>query len=116
MIQVYDTDEAREDIAAVASDSPEYQAIAEKIWAEVLTNAAAHIHSGDLFSAIELKQGKVDWRIQADGVTYSFHTEYGHFVYFDKEGRRCKQEEAVSKKWVEGIGVFRDVVAENGGF
>lgn len=114
-IEVYDTDKVHEDIAAVVAGMPEFRAAAAKVHAEVVSEAASHADSGKLASSIDLKQGKVDWRIEA-GTDYDAHVEFGHYTYYDANGQFTSAANAVRKQWVQGTGIFRNVVAANGGF
>lgn len=114
-IEVYDTDKVHEDIAAVVAGLPEFKAAASKVYAEVLSEAAAHSESGEMAASISLKQGKVDWRIEA-GTDYDAHVEFGHYTYYDANGQFTSAANAVRKQWVQGTGIFRNVVAANGGF
>lgn len=114
-IEVYDTDKVHEDIAAVVAGLPEFKAAASKVYGEILSEAAAHNESGEMAASISLEQGKVDWRIEAD-TSYDVHSEFGHYVYYDQEGNFTDREKGVRKQWVQGTGIFRNVVAANGGF
>ena len=98
-------DNVREAIAAAASDRPEFRAAAAKVHAAVLANAARHVDSGRLAASIKMVRKKTDYHIESDGVSYSWHTEFGH--YTAAGGKR---------KWVQGIGIFRDTVAQFGGY
>ena len=114
-IEVYDTDKVHEDIAAVVAGLPEFKAAASKVYAEVLSEAAAHSESGEMAASISLEQGKVDWRIET-GTDYDAHVEFGHYTYYDANGQFTSAANAVRKQWVQGTGIFRNVVAANGGF
>ena len=114
-VRVYDDDATHEAIAAVVAGMPEFRAAAAKVHAEVLAEAASHSDSGRLMSSISLKQGKVDWRIEAD-TDYDAHAEFGHYVYYDAEGNYTSRQKAVRAQKVRGLGIFRNVVAANGGF
>lgn len=114
-IEVYDTDKVHEDIAAVVAGLPEFKAAASKVYGEILSEAAAHSDSGEMAASISLEQGKVDWRIEA-GTGYDAHVEFGHYTYYDANGQFTSAANAVRKQWVQGTGIFRNVVAANGGF
>jgi uncharacterized protein YdaU (DUF1376 family) len=106
-ITVYDDERTHEDIAAVASREPEFAAAAAKIFAEVKAEAAQHVHTGRFLSKVTMHQEKVDWHIEIDDLDYDWNTEMGHYA-----GERGKP----GRKWVKGIGVFRNVVRRHGGF
>lgn len=114
-IEVYDDEVTHEAIAAVVAGLPEFRAAASKVYAEVMAEAAAHSDSGDMAASISLEQGKVDWRIEAD-TDYDAHSEFGHYVYYDKNGNFTDREKGVRRQWVKGTGILRNVVAANGGF
>jgi hypothetical protein len=113
-VHVFDDPSTHEAIAAVVAGMPEFRAAAAKVHAEVVSEAASHADSGKLASSIDLKQGKVDWRIEA-GTDYDAHAEFGHYTYYDANGQFTSAANAVRKQWVDGIHVFRNVVAANGG-
>lgn len=115
MILVYDDDDTHEAIAAAVAGRPEFKAAATKVFAEIKSEAASHLNSGQLAASIHLNQGKVDWTIEAD-TDYDAHTEFGHYVWYDASGNVVKNGQGVRKMWVDGIGVFRNVVAANGGY
>ena len=115
MIEVYDDDSTHEQIAAVVAGMPGFKAAALKVYAEIVSEAASHNDSGAMAASISLEQGKVDWRIEAD-TDYDVHSEFGHYVYYDQNGNFTSAQKAVRKQWVQGTGVFRNVVAANGGF
>lgn len=106
-ITVYDGERTHEDIAAVASRQPEFAAAAAKIFAEVKAEAAQHVHTGRFLAKVTMHQEKVDWHIEIDDLDYDWNTEMGHYA-----GERGKP----GRKWVKGIGVFRNVVRRHGGF
>lgn len=114
-IEVYDDDNIHEDIAAVVAGKAEFRTAALKVYGEIKAEAAAHSDTGELAASIKLEQGKVDWSIAAD-TDYDAHTEFGHYVHYDAHGRRTDRHKGVRKVWVPGTGVFRNVVAANGGF
>lgn len=95
-------------LAHAVRDRPEFKAAATKIYGEVLAEAAKHYHTGNFEKSIRLRQGRVDWSIETTGVGYSWHTEFGHYAGPSDLGNK--------RTWVEGIGVFRNVVNRNGGF
>lgn len=99
--------QTHEMIAAAVAPMPGYRAIASGIYAEILAEAAKHIETGRLESSIKLVQGKVDWRVESDGVDYSWHAEFGHMAGSKGAG---------TWTWVPGIGAFRKVVARHGGY
>lgn len=115
MIEVYDDDDTHEAIAAAVAGRPEFKAAATKVYAEIKAEAAAHLNSGQLAASIHLNQGKVDWAIEAD-TDYDAHAEFGHYVWLDQSGNVVKRGQGVRKVWVDGVGVFRNVVAANGGY
>ena len=116
MIHVYDDAGTHEEIAAVVARQPGFRAIAEAVATEVRVEAAGHVETGRLARSIELEQGKVDYFVCTDGLDYDLHAELGHFIYFDEDGRLTSRDQADRKQWVQGIGVFRDVVARHGGY
>lgn len=116
MIRVYDDEDTHEDIAAVVAREAAFRAAAEAIATEIRAEAAGHVETGRLARSIEMGQGKVDYFICTDGLAYDLHTEFGHFIYFDENGKLTRRENAVRKQWVQGIGVFRNVVARHGGY
>lgn len=116
MIRVYDDEYTNEDIAAVVAREAEFRAAAEVVATEIRAEAAGHVETGRLARSIELEQGKVDYFIGTDGLEYDLHTEFGHFIYFDENGKLTSRDNAVRKQWVQGIGVFRNVVARHGGY
>lgn len=101
--------------ARIASDMPEFKAAAVKVLAEVKAAVAAHSDSGKMAASVSLEKGAIDYHI-VSGIDYNWHAEFGHFVYFDEDGNFTSRENAASKKWVDGIGAFRSVVAAHGGF
>ncbi len=114
-IKVYDDDKTHEDIAEVVAGKAEFKAAASRVYAEVRAEAARHYDSGKLTASIELKQGKVDWHIEAD-TDYDAHAEFGHRVYYDENGNFTTRQNAVRSQKVKGLSIFRNVVAANGGF
>lgn len=106
-VWVYDDDRTNEDVADVASAHPAFRAAAELVLGEIRAAAAGHVETGRLSASIRLAKGDVDYRIESDGVNYSWHTEFGHMQSGDHGD---------SWTWVPGIGVFRGVVARHGGF
>lgn len=114
-IEVHDDDKTHEAIAAVVAGKAEFRAAALKVYGEIKAEAAAHSDTGELAASIKLEQGKVDWSIAAD-TDYDAHAEFGHYVHYDAEGLRTDRHSGVRKVWVDGLGVFRNVVAANGGY
>lgn len=115
MIHVEDDKETREAIAAVVARQPEFAAAAAKVFAEVEARASAHVQTGEYVASFSLKQGDVDWHI-APSTDHDAALEFGHYVYQDRQGRRCGREGARYRTWVPGINVLRGVVRDNGGF
>ena len=115
MIEVYDDDDTHEAIAAAVAGRPEFKAAATKVYAEIKAEAAAHLNSGQLAASIHLNQGKVDWTIEAD-TDYDAHAEFGHVRLVRPVWKRRQARPRRAKVWVDGIGVFRNVVAANGGY
>lgn len=108
MIIVYDNKRTRGLIAEVASHKPEFKAAAEMVAGEIRAEMAPHVKSGRMMAALSLEKGRVDYHITADPIDYDWHAEFGHYA-----GSRSLGD---SRKWVKGIGVFRNVVARHGGF
>lgn len=115
MIEVYDTKDVREDIAAVVARQSEFAAAAAKVFAEIEAASVAHMQTGELSASFSLSQGKVDWSI-SPSTDHDAAVEFGHYVYQDAQGRRTKRENARHRTWVPGINVMRGVVHANGGF
>ena len=115
MIHVEDDKKTHEEIAAVVSRKPEFAAAAAKVFAEVEALASAHVRSGEYVASFSLKQGDVDWHI-APSTDHDAALEFGHYVYQDRQGRRCGRDDARYRTWVPGINVLRSVVRDNGGF
>lgn len=103
-------------VARIVKHNPEYRALAHVVYVAVLLAVGAHNRTGALQRSIHLVQGDVDWRVEADGTGYDFHSEFGHYVYYDEQGFYTSKANAKSKKWVKGINAFRKVVAAFGGF
>lgn len=115
MIEVYDTKDVHEDIAAVVARQPEFAAAAAKVFAEIEASAAAHIQTGEQVASFSLEQGKVDWSI-APSTDHDAALEFGHYVYQDAQGRRSGREGARHRTWVRGTYIMRSVVSAHGGF
>ena len=105
---VYNSKGVRKAVAREASEEPEFKAAAEKVMMQVRAEMAKHVRTGRLVSALSLEKGRTDYHITADPADYDWHAEFGHYLGDRKFGD--------SRKWVKGIGVFRDVVARYGGF
>lgn len=106
-IVVYDNKAVRKLIAEEASKQPEFKAAAARVAAEVAAQLAKHVRTGKLASSVRVFKGRTDYHVEVNSVSYSWHTEFGHF-----QGRSGR----AGRKWVRGINAFRSVVARHGGF
>lgn len=106
-VTVYDDAMTHEDIAAIASRDPAFAAAASGVFAEIKAEAAKHVKTGRFLGSISMHQEKTDFHIEEDGLDYDWNAEMGHF-----QGERGKP----GRKWVKGLGIFRNVVRRHGGF
>lgn len=115
-INIYDNSRIHEMIAERASGKREFKSAAKKVLNATRGAMGPHVKSGRLMSALALEKGKVDYYVTADAADYDWHAEFGHYIYFDEEGKRTDRKGYKTRKWVEGIGVLRKVVASFGGW
>lgn len=117
MAEVFESRATHEMIAHMVRDRAEFRNAARKVYGQVQAAIAGHTKSGKLAAALSMEQAKVDWWISANPAEYDWHVEFGHYVYYDKLGNVVKRDSKWARRqWVDGIGVFRGVVARNGGF